>query len=119
MSAAVIGTNPPAQPLTTERIATLPIDKQGPWVVYLARSKARREADHAFVAAELAATGRTQPSTPREGRGGMPLNQPDEWYGKAEALKTADVIVSYQTPNGGWSKNLNMRDHVRQPGEGF
>ena len=118
-SAAVIGINPPAQPLTMERIADLPAELRGPWMDYLSRSNVRRAADHAFVAAELKAAGRVRPVVPREGRGGMPLNQPADWYGKAEARKTADVIISYQTPNGGCSKNLNMRDQVRQPGEGF
>ena len=49
----------------------------------------------------------------------MPLDQDAAWYGSEEALHTADVIVSYQTPNGGWGKNLSMHDHVREPGESF
>ena len=119
VAAAVIGTNPPAQPLTPERIAALPTGEQAPWLDYLARSQVRRAADHAAVAAELQAAGRTALIVPREGRGGMPLNEADSWYGGAVALHTADVIVSYQTPNGGWSKNLNMHDAVRPVGGGF
>jgi hypothetical protein len=28
----------------------------------------------------------------------------------------ADIIVSFQTPAGGWSKNLNVAGHVRRRG---
>ena len=118
-AAAIVGTNPPAHPLTADRISALPADQQAPWLDYLARSQARRAADHASVAAELKALGLTQVVIPPEGRGGMPLDQPAEWYGRAVALHTADVIVSYQTPNGGWSKNLDMHDAVRPPGGGY
>ena len=31
----------------------------------------------------------------------------------------ADVIVSFQLPNGGWSKNLDMRQPARVPGESY
>jgi len=49
----------------------------------------------------------------------MPLGNAPEWYASAEARRIADGIVSYQTPAGGWSKNLNLADHVRRPGESF
>jgi PelA/Pel-15E family pectate lyase len=49
----------------------------------------------------------------------MPLNKPAEWYRGAEARRVADIIVSFQTPAGGWSKNLNLTDHARRPGESF
>jgi PelA/Pel-15E family pectate lyase len=120
LSAAVIGTIPPAQSVTAARVrAVLPADQQGPWLDYLARSDRAREADHAYVAAELTAAGMAKPIIPGEGRGGISLNQPDSWYGSAEAVHSADVIVSYQMPNGAWGKNLNMRDNVRTWGGSF
>jgi hypothetical protein len=39
LSAAIIGTNSPAQPLTRERIATLPAAQQSAWREYLEHSE--------------------------------------------------------------------------------
>jgi PelA/Pel-15E family pectate lyase len=36
-----------------------------------------------------------------------------------EAIHIADAIVSFQTPAGGWGKNLNVADHSRRKGESF
>jgi PelA/Pel-15E family pectate lyase len=117
--AAIVGRIPPAPSLTAARVTGLPLADQAPWLDYLARSERQRRADHAAVAAELRASGRPALVVPAAGPGGMPLDRPEAWYASAEALRTADAIVSYQLPNGGWGKNLPMHDHVRQPGEGY
>jgi len=119
LSAAVVGTNPPSLPLTAERINALPAVERPAWHQYLARSLAQRAKDQAFFAEELKAHNITTPVTPREGRGGLPLNRPAEWYASDEARKLADNVISFQTPAGGWSKNMNYADHARQPGELF
>lgn len=49
----------------------------------------------------------------------MPLDRNAEWYGSVEARHIADVIVSFQTPAGGWGKNMNMAGQVRLPGQSF
>ncbi|HEY0947011.1 MAG TPA: pectate lyase [Opitutaceae bacterium] len=40
------------------------------------------------------------------------LVQPPAWYASAEALRVADNVLSYQTPEGGWPKNVDM---AREP----
>jgi hypothetical protein len=45
LSAAIIGTNPPAMPLTTARIAALPLEQQAIWMAYLERSTRQLAAD--------------------------------------------------------------------------
>ncbi len=121
LSAAVVGTNPPALPLTAERIATLPAAEQPAWQAYLARSRALMAKDKAFFAEELRANNITTPTTPTEGRGGgaMSLNRQPEWFAGDEARKIADNTISFQTPAGGWSKNMNFASHARAPGERF
>jgi PelA/Pel-15E family pectate lyase len=119
LTAAVVGTNPPAAPLTAERIAALPAEEQPAWRDYLARSQKLREADRKFFADELKAHNLAAPLTPREGRGGLGFNRPAEWFATGEARTLADHVISFQTPAGGWSKNLNYADHARQPGEHF
>ena len=118
--ADVIGSNTPFQPLSAERIATLPKDSQPAWSAYLARSQAQMLADRAALAAELK-PGQAPLSPPpdREGHDNMPLNRDAAWYGSAEALAVADNIVSFQTPAGGWGKNQDRAGPRRLPGQPY
>jgi PelA/Pel-15E family pectate lyase len=89
-------------------------------MAYLDRSVRQMKADRAALDAEVKAAGLTEPLIPTGGGGlSMPLNRPDEWYSTPEARHVADIIVSFQTPAGGWSKNLNFADHLRRKGEHF
>jgi len=119
--AAVIGTNPPALSLTADRIATLPTAQQRAWTEYLARSDEQLRADQAFLQKELTAHKLQAAILPPSGRStsSLPLDKPADWYGGSNALRIADIIVSFQTPAGGWSKNLDMSLHPRAPGEAF
>jgi PelA/Pel-15E family pectate lyase len=121
LSAAVIGTNPPSQPLTAERIATLPAAAQPAWREYLARSVALRAADQKVLADELKAAGLKEALPVAQTRGSPRFSgsRPAGWFAGAEARQLADNVVSFQTPAGGWSKNFNTADHKRQPGEPF
>jgi len=118
--ASVIGTNTPAQPITAERIARLPAAQQPAWKAYLERSIAQEKADRATLAAELK-PGQVAPPPPPTGHGdgGMPLDKDAAWYGSPEARHVADVIVSFQTPAGGWSKNQDRTGPLRLPGQPY
>src|SRR5580658_4347983 len=115
-SAAVIGASTAAESITMERIAALPRAQQKVWRDYLDRSVRQMQADRAFLQAELKAAGLSAETVPPNGSAArsMPLNRPAEWYASAEARHIADVVVSFQTPAGGWSKNLNLSDHMRK-----
>ena len=119
--AAVVGTSVPAQSLSEDRIAALPRAQRAVWRDYLARSTRQEQADRAFLQAEWKAAGAASELIPPSGPSSrsMPLNKPAEWYTSEEAHRIADIIVSFQTPAGGWSKNLNLADHTRKPGERF
>ncbi|HTY86809.1 MAG TPA: pectate lyase [Candidatus Acidoferrum sp.] len=121
VSAAVIGTNQPAQPLTAERIAALPPAQQFVWKEYLQRSIRQRQADQAFFETEMRQHGVRQPIVPPSGRSArsLPLDRSPAWYDGAEARRIADIVISFQTPAGGWSKNLDLMQHARAPGEYF
>ena len=41
------------------------------------------------------------------------------YYGTAQARHIADVIVSFQTPAGGWSKNMSFCGELRKPGQPY
>ncbi|WP_168074725.1 pectate lyase [Caulobacter sp. SSI4214] len=117
--AGVIGQNVPALPITAERIAQLPADQQPAWKAYLARSQAQMQADRAALAAELKPGETAPPPLPAtaHGDGGMALHKAPAWYASPEARHIADVIVSFQTPAGGWSKNQDRRGALRLPGQ--
>jgi len=119
--AAVIGTNLPAESLTRDRIAQLPAADQRAWLAYLDRSSRQRDADKAFLRAEMKRLGISHPlQAPFDASGrSIPLNRESSWYTSAEARHIADVIVSFQTPAGGWGKNIEMSREPRHAGEAF
>jgi PelA/Pel-15E family pectate lyase len=119
--ASTIGTNPPVEPLTRERIALLPAKQRNAWIEYLERSRRQRQADKDALQAELKSAGIDKPTEPPHGFSarGIPLEHDPAWYAGADASHIADVIVSFQTPAGGWGKNTDMSKEQRRPGEAF
>jgi PelA/Pel-15E family pectate lyase len=118
--AAVIGNSKPAESITAARIATLPAKDRAAWMAYLERSQKQMQADRGALAAERTA-GAPELPMPKEGFSGrtMPLDRDAAWYSTPEARHIADVIVSFQTPAGGWSKNLDMSGAPRQKGQSY
>ncbi|HKF49620.1 MAG TPA: pectate lyase [Terracidiphilus sp.] len=120
-TASVVGTNPPAQSLTKERIAQLPAAKQRAWLDYLARSERQRQADKQAMKIETRQAGLDTPLVRPEDASArsIPLYRDPAWYRTGEARHIADVIVSFQTPAGGWGKNIAMNKEPRRPGEAY
>jgi PelA/Pel-15E family pectate lyase len=119
--ATVIGQSVAAQALSADRIAKLPAKDQAAWTAYLKRSQAQRAADKAALKAEQT-PGVTPPPLPDESHASgasMPFDKPAEWYASAEARHVADVIVSFQTPAGGWGKNQARNGALRQKGQPY
>lgn len=118
--AAVIGQMAPPPPVTDARIAALPLAQQAPWRAYLAHSRALAASDKAALAAERGSG--PAPADPPEGRNGgsgMPLGRPADWYGSPAARHVADEIVSFQTPAGGWGKNVDRSGPLRKRGQNW
>ena len=120
IQATVIGTSKPAESITAERIAQLPKKDRAAWSAYLQRSQKQRLADQAALAAERTPDA-PEPPIAKESFAArsMPLDRTPDWYATPEARHTADVIVSFQTPAGGWSKNLDMSTTPRQRGQAY
>lgn len=118
VSAAIIGTNQPAQPVTIERARLLPTALRSAWLKYLENSARQSRADRDSFINETKQHG-TKESPPSPGKSGsrLPLKQPAAWYGGPEGQRIADIVISFQTPAGGWSKNLDMTTRRRVPGE--
>jgi PelA/Pel-15E family pectate lyase len=121
LPAAIIGTNIHAAPLTSERLTALPAARQPPWKDYLAHSARQFQADQAFLQKEMKKHGIKESLLAPAGRPARSLlpKRDADWYGQPEARRIADIIVSFQTPAGGWGKNLDMTRSARAPGQRF
>ena len=119
--ASVIGINLPAESLTRVRIAQLPVADQQAWLAYLDLSERRRQADKETLRGEMKRAGLDKPlEAPVDSAArSIPLDREPSWYASSEAHHIADVIISFQTPAGGWGKNLNMSKEPRRAGEAF
>ena len=117
-AAKTIGTNTPADSLTRERIMRLPAAERGAWLKYLERSERQRQADKDAFKAELKQAGIGTPTDPPHGFAArsLPLEREASWYAGSEAQRIADIVVSFQTPAGGWGKNMDMSKEGRRPG---
>lgn len=119
-AAGVIGKMTPAEPITEARIALLPRAEQAAWTAYLARSRTLMARDKSALEEERG--GKPAPETPPigpSGGSGMPLNKDPAWYAGPEARAVADNIVSFQTPAGGWGKNVNRSGPARLRGQHY
>jgi len=118
LHASVIGPNTPAMSLTEERVRSLPAAQRGPWLDYLKRSAAQMVADKAALAKEREGLAEV-PGLPKQGSSArsMPLHRAPEYYKSDEARKVGDTVLSFQTPGGGWSKNLDFSVGPRMRGQ--
>lgn len=109
--AEVIGTMAPPPALSEASLGALAGAERAAWQSYLDQSRRLMAADKAALAAERAglapATAAATAAAPAKPGNGMPLKQPPAWYATTDALRVADNIFSYQTPAGGWGKNVN------------
>jgi PelA/Pel-15E family pectate lyase len=105
--------------LTPERIAALPAAKRAAWHAYIAASDSVRALDRAALTKELATAGATvwQPA-PTDAGFSLQDWMTNEWFAGEAAARLADYIVSYQAPNGGWSKRMAF-NHERMRGEAY
>jgi PelA/Pel-15E family pectate lyase len=120
LQAAVIGMNVPVKPLTAERIrAEVPKAEQAAWLGYLQRSAEQMAADKAALAKEREGLGEV-PGLPKQGSNGraMKLHEAPAYYKTDEARRVGEIVLSFQTPAGGWSKNLLM-DGPRLKGQSY
>jgi len=117
LHASVIGTNTPAKSLTVARVMALPAAQRAPWLAYIKRSEAQMAADKAALGKEREGLA-TIPPLPKQGFSGRALNlhRGPDYYKTDDAKHIGDIVLSFQTPGGGWSKNLAM-DEPRQLGQ--
>ena len=108
--------------LTIERILTLPAKEVAVWKQFLEESQKKMAADKDFFEREMATNGVRESFLPPKGRafGTSDLNSNSErGFSSPEASRIAEIVISFQTPSGGWCKGVDLTQHVRQLGERF
>ncbi len=109
-----------ADPVTLARVEALGAAERSAWTAYLSRSEERARADRDAITAELTELGLA--SARRAPEGGdfkVPEKIDAAWYASAETSRLADVVLSYQTASGGWSKHTGYSHGPRRRGTLF
>lgn len=97
-----------------------PVATSHDWLNYYKISKNLLEKDELFLATELAQQHKKIADLPLPTKEfGFDTNQPVEWLATAEGKRIIDIILSFQTPSGGWSKRTDMAQLPRKPGQAF
>ncbi len=106
------------QMLAVERFAELPDSDRAKWDAYMHRSNGCFENEREALAAECRKLGvaRSRPAPASRSAFQSRPGRDDAWFTSAEARELANVIISYQTPTGGWSKAVDYRGGPRAPG---
>lgn len=90
------------------------------WEQHRARSEYFRQLDKNFITQELLELGQTAPTLPKRTKEfGFDTNQPLTWFKSASGKRIMEIILSFQTPSGGWSKRTDMSYANRKPGQAF
>lgn len=106
--------------LAPSRIAKLPPAERAAWNAYIARSAAQYAIDTAAMSRELRAVHRRRMTrAPYTHEFSVKPEMTPAWFASAPGRRMAEVILSFQAPNGGWSKHVDFTEHVRQPGESY
>lgn len=101
-------------------LKNLSAQEQAAWQRYFKRSDHWRNVDREVIDTELKKLNRQEPvKPPYAQRFGFDPKLPVEGYATEQGQRIADIIVSFQTPSGGWSKRTDMSLRKRLPGEAF
>jgi PelA/Pel-15E family pectate lyase len=112
---------PPNTPLVTvERIAKLAPKAASEWHAYLTRSRAMRDRDSIAMAAELRAARKSRMTQAPYAHDFAVVDAMSAfWFSSDSAQRIGEIILSFQAPNGGWSKHVDLRQHARRAGESY
>ena len=88
------------------------------WQQYFSRSKQLQQLDQQQLKQELIQLRLQAPTLPaKDLKFGFPPEPNLAFWLSDEASRIAQVILSFQTPSGGWSKRTDMASRPRQPGQ--
>lgn len=105
--------------LAPAKLAALTATERAAWQRYLARSAALYARDTAAMHAELRSLGRAKMTrAPYTHDFSVKPFMTPAWFAGDTARRIAESILSFQAPNGGWSKHVDFA-RERRPGESY
>lgn len=97
--------------------ATINAQTRDEWADYFTRSEANAEINRSAEERELKELDQEDAlPAPSGGDFKMSHDAGDPWYKSDEAADLTDIVLSYQTPAGGWSKHNGYSKGARKPG---
>lgn len=115
---AVLADEKPFTMLTDELLAGLPGDQRAQWTAHIAKSREAAANERHVLATECqkAEMEKSAPAPGNRKEFEFDSDTPAEWFASEENQKLAEIVISYQTPTGGWSKAVDYTRGPRQPG---
>lgn len=105
---------------TGEEHTINPLPDAPEWHAYIAKSEHWKTLDKAAITSELKALDLPKATLPEHtAKFGFEPKQNDEWFKSAEGERIMGIVLSFQTPSGGWSKRTDMGKSARKKGEAF
>jgi len=109
-----------ADPVTSDRINELPSTEQNAWKAYWEQSRSNALVNESVLHQEVASLKLTNAlPAPSGGDFKFPAKSDHAWFTQDEAKQMADVLLSFQSPCGGWSKHTGFAKGPRRPGMQF
>jgi len=106
--------------LTSRRIASLERHSLSAWNAYIAHSRRQYDRDTAAMNAELRSLGTTTMTRAPYTHGfEVGSSMTPMWFHTDSARRIAENILSFQAPNGGWSKLVDFMQQPRQRGQSY
>lgn len=96
------------------RVNALPEPQRAAWNAYLIRSRAMAAAESAQLQTESAGAKPAKAPAGKDFK--IQTDWQDDWYKTPEAAQLAEVMMSFQTPSGGWSKAVDYTHGPRAKG---
>ena len=88
--------------LADELLAKLTEAQRTEWNAYIDKSRAFADTEHRLLDEERTKA-EAQPAPGNRAEFEFDSDTPAEWFASEENQKLAEVVISYQTPSGGWS----------------
>lgn len=120
MPAAAAQPSPRQLPLLSEARIRALASRPADWIAYLERSRAQRARDSVVMAAELGDLARiAMTSAPFANEFEVSPDITPEWLASDSARVLTENLLSFQAPNGGWSKHVEYRTGPRAKGQSW
>lgn len=108
------------QLLGPARIAKYARVMQGEWMSYVARAREQYAHDTTAMRTELRAAHQdTMVRAPYTHDFSVKPFMTREWFASDTGRRMTEAVLSFQAPNGGWSKHVDFTQHSRRRGESY